>query len=40
MDFSEVYADFTSAVSVPASISNSLLIQSRIEAFYQAHQGN
>lgn len=40
MDFSEVYADFTSAVSVPASISNSLQIQNRIEAFYQAHQGN
>lgn len=37
MDFSEVYADFTSAVSVPASISNSLQIQNRIEAFYQAH---
>ena len=40
MDFSEIYADFTSAVSVPASISNSLQIQSRIEAFYQAHQGS
>lgn len=40
MDFSEIYADFTSAVSVPASISNSLQIQNRIEAFYQAHQGS
>lgn len=37
MDFSEVFADFTSAVSLPASLQTSAQIQQKIQAYYQTH---
>lgn len=35
MDFSEVFANFTSAVSVPASLQTSAQIQSAVQRYYQ-----
>jgi conjugal transfer mating pair stabilization protein TraN len=40
MDFTEVYADFTSAVSVPASLQNTVTIQEKIHDFYAQHSGS
>jgi conjugal transfer mating pair stabilization protein TraN len=40
MDFTEVYADFTSAVSVPSSLQNTVTIQQKIQDFYAQHSGN
>jgi conjugal transfer mating pair stabilization protein TraN len=37
MDFSEVFADFTSAVSLPASLQTSAQIQQKVQAYYQTH---
>ena len=37
MDFSEVFADFTSAVSLPASLQTSTQIQQKVQAYYQNH---
>jgi conjugal transfer mating pair stabilization protein TraN len=37
MDFAEVFADFTSAVSLPASLQTSAAIQQKVEAYYQTH---
>lgn len=35
MDFSEVFADFTSAVSLPSSLQTSSEIQQKVQAYYQ-----
>jgi len=37
MDFSEVFADFTSAVSLPGSLQTSTEIQQKVRAYYQSH---
>jgi conjugal transfer mating pair stabilization protein TraN len=37
MDFAEVFADFTSAVSLPASLQTSAQIQQKVQAYYQTH---
>lgn len=37
MDFAEVFADFTSAVSLPASLQTSAQIQQKVQAYYQNH---
>lgn len=37
MDFTEVFADFTSAVSLPASLQTSSEIQQKVQAYYQNH---
>jgi conjugal transfer mating pair stabilization protein TraN len=37
MDFSEVFADFTSAVSLPGSLQTSTEIQQKVQAYYQTH---
>lgn len=40
MDFSEVFADFTSAVSLPNSLQTSTEIQQKVQAYYQTHTGS
>jgi conjugal transfer mating pair stabilization protein TraN len=37
MDFTEVFADFTSAVSLPSSLQTSSEIQQKVQAYYQNH---
>ncbi len=37
MDFSEVFADFTSAVSLPNSLQTSTEIQQKVQSYYQTH---
>jgi conjugal transfer mating pair stabilization protein TraN len=37
MDFAEVFADFTSAVSLPASLQTSAQIQQKVQSYYQTH---
>lgn len=39
MDFTEVYGDFTSAVSLPASLKSATDIQAKIQAYYASHSG-
>lgn len=39
MDFSEVFADFTSAVSLPSSLQTSSEIQQKVQTYYQTHTG-
>lgn len=39
MDFTEVYGDFTSAVSLPASLKSATDIQAKIQAYYATHSG-
>lgn len=37
MDFTEVYGDYTSAVSLPSSLQSATEIQSKIQAYYATH---
>ncbi|WP_241127960.1 conjugal transfer protein TraN [Novosphingobium terrae] len=37
MDFTEVFSDFTSAVSLPNSLQTSTAIQQKVQAYYQTH---
>ncbi len=39
MDFSEVFSDFTSAVSLPSSLQSSAEIQQKVQQYYQQAQG-
>ena len=37
MDFTEVFSDFTSAVSLPNSLQTSTEIQQKVQTYYQNH---
>ena len=39
MDFTEVYSDYTSAVSIPSSLKSATDIQAKIQAYYAQHGG-